>query len=496
MKRLLRSLSNYSVNHYDTIVVGNGIAGCVTSLELSNNNTKVALIGDDINKTCSYWAQGGIIYKSKEDDKNLLISDILNAGKNANDIKAVKQLVQYGSEVVDKICLEKCEVDFQRNEDGELDLTQEASHSERRIIYKGDHTGKNIMTAIWKQIRHSDNIAFYTGKVYNILKNKNNECVGVSIFDGYCTRHFIANNVVLATGGLGGIYNYSTNPQSVAGEGFALAKLAGATLEHMDRIQFHPTSLYTKDNKIFDKAPLLTEALRGEGAILLNDKGERYMDKFRLKELEPRDIVATETFKQISEQSKTSGLKHVWLDISHKDANWLIRRFPTVYSNCMLLGIDITKDKIPTVPCHHYIMGGIKVDLDGSTNVKNLYAIGEVSSTGLHGMNRLASTSLLEGLVWGVKCASNTLNKNVVYDTLPVNVTNIFPEYEEYDVIVNKIKSLMWDNAGITRNKSDLIKTKHELEKILYTTSFTNTFLKLRCVTALEVVEACLQNML
>lgn len=473
----------------DVVVLGGGVAGMAIALKCAAFGQNVLIVGPGLESTCSMKAQGGIIYKSEDlDEKESLTSDIMSAGKWSNRLEAVSQLVNTGPDVVEEILVNLCHAEFSTDEDGRLLLTQEAAHSKRRIIYNGDHTGKNITEAMWNVISENPKIMYISGKAYNILIDFDGNCCGVSVISCNMIYHIYASNVVVCTGGIGGLYKYSTNPPEVAGEGFALCKRAGAKLVQMSNIQFHPTSLYLPSNmKLY--VPLLTEALRGEGGYLLDERDDRYMLRYPKRELEARDIVATENFVQCNKSS----IGHVWLDVRHlHDGNkeWIKQRFPSIYQNCLDVGIDITSEKVPTVPCQHFIMGGVEVDLNGLTSVPNLYAVGEVSCTGLHGSNRLASTSLLEALVWAVKCSQHIIGKaQSEINTKSINKVQISINNNNSSV-TEQIRDIMWNCVGICRNKELLEQGKLQLEIIKQTVD--DTFILLRCETAIEIINDAL----
>ncbi|TYZ65819.1 hypothetical protein PybrP1_003216 [[Pythium] brassicae (nom. inval.)] len=390
------------------LVIGCGVAGNATALRLANRGVKVTMISaaEDPHDCATYYAQGGIIYKSEDDSPALLASDVHRAGAGVCDDAAVQKLAAEGPARVEELLLDVANVPFARAADGTLQLTLEASHNRARILYKADHTGRAIATSMVAAVRAHANIELVTGRsAIELVTNARGKCVGaltVAAADG-ALAHYRAPFTLLATGGVGDVYANTSNPAGARGEGLALAARAGAALRNLQYVQFHPTTLCVPHERRF----LLTEALRGEGAILRDGAGRAFAKDYHPDgELAPRDVVARTI---LAEMDKQGGAPCMFLDISHADAAWTRARFPTIYAHCLARGIDLTTQPVPVVPAAHYHCGGVAVDLHGATSVPGLYAAGEVSCTGVHGANRLASTSLLEGLVWGCSAADHFL---------------------------------------------------------------------------------------
>jgi len=508
----------------DVLIIGCGVAGCSAALELAKGGLNVLLVTktDQPEESNTYHAQGGIIYRGKDDNADKLVSDILEAGAGICWPYAAKILAEEGPELVRSILLDEIKVPFSRDRYGELDFTEEAAHSVKRIIHSNDFTGKAIETAFIKHILSIPNIELLTSHVaIDIITPEHHStdpldiyrpscCLGAYLFNAKDNveekkvKKVLAPVTVLATGGLGQIYLHTTNSESATGDGFAMAYRAGAKLINMEFIQFHPTTLFHKDAKRF----LISESLRGEGAVLKTPEGEPFMEKYHpLGSLAPRDVVA----RAIHEEMVEHGYRYVLLDIaSYMDAEAIKRRFPLIYETCLKYGIDITKEPIPVVPAVHFSCGGIKVDEWGRTNIDRLFAIGEVSCTGLHGANRLASTSLLEGLVWGARAAKWILDNWDSYKKMP---NPPIPEWidtgvEEPDPALIKqdwitLKHIMWNYVGLVRTKrrleraiTDLRHLWREVEEFYRYAKLTRSLIELRhgIQTALIVARAARRN--
>lgn len=400
---------------HDVIIAGTGIAGLTAAITLREAGLDVLVITkeDRIEEANTSYAQGGIIADRPGSDWELLEKDILEAGCNINDRGAVRRFAKEASPLVYELLAGRVGTRFSRNAEGQYDYTEEAAHSTRRILHFEDHTGDTIessLIAYAKKIGVEIRTAFTA--VDLIVNNfhstdmqeryRKREVLGV-----YALRNgtgdvltLLADAVILATGGIGNIFQFTTNPPSATGDGISMAHRAGADIINAEFMQFHPTALFHKDIKRF----LISESLRGEGAKLVDRNGRPFMAKYdRREELAPRDVVTRAIYEEMSAQ----GCEYLYLDLAgHYRGEQPIReRFSRIYETCKSGGIDITSDPIPVVPAAHYFCGGIKVDGDGRSSIDRLYAIGEVSCTGLHGANRLASTSLLEGLLWGRRAA-------------------------------------------------------------------------------------------
>ena len=410
--------------HYPVVVIGTGIGGLTTAFCLAAAGVKVLLITKAADpKDCNtFWAQGGIIYQGEGDTPAKLIEDILRAGAGLSSEQAVLFLAMEGPRVVKELLLDAVNVPFSISEEGELDLTQEGAHSIPRIIHAGDATGRAIETSLLNRIRAEPNITLATEvTAIDLLTTQHhptdiqvryrltNECVGVYLLDNRTNNVYtvFSDFTVLATGGVGQIYLHTTNTKNAIGDGVVMAKRAGARVMNAEYVQFHPTALADKKANHY----LISEALRGEGARLRNHRGEYFMEKYapEMKDLAPRDVVA----RAILEEMTTNKEEFVYLDLAnfYKGPQPIRDRFPNIGAACAKIGVDIEKDPIPVVPAAHYFCGGILCNTRGETTLSRLYAVGETSCTGVHGGNRLASTSLLEGLTWGYFAAASIREK-------------------------------------------------------------------------------------
>jgi L-aspartate oxidase len=412
-------------------VIGTGIAGLTTAFCLASAGVKVLLVTKAADpKDCNtFWAQGGIIYEGENDTPAKLIEDVLRAGAGLSSEEAVRFLAVEGPRVVRELLLKEVPVPFSKSEEGELDLTQEGAHSIPRIIHAGDATGKAIETSLLNRVQSEPNITLATElTAIDLLTTQHhptdiqvryrlsNECVGVYLLDNKTNNVYtiFADFTVLATGGIGQIYLHTTNTRNAIGDGVVMAKRAGARVMNAEYVQFHPTALADKKANHY----LISEALRGEGARLRNHKGEYFMEKYSpLKDLAPRDVVA----RAIVEEMTINKEEHVYLDLAnfYTGHEPIAERFPNIRKACADIGVDIEKDPIPVVPAAHYFCGGVLCDNAGETTLSRLYAVGETSCTGVHGGNRLASTSLLEGLTWGY-FAAGSIREKLEAATTPV----------------------------------------------------------------------------
>jgi len=501
----------------DLLILGSGIAGSSAALKAAESGASVLIATPtgDPQESNTHYAQGGIIYRGESDSEASFSSDFQKAGGNLCNPAALKQLWELGPKMVKEILIERLAVPFTKDASGKLHLTQEAAHSLPRILHVADYTGKSVEEKFVKALASQPKIKFLTkATAIDLLtlshhsKNRLDmyqpqTCFGAYLYlqDSKEVAAVLAHETILATGGLGGLYLHTTNPPGSRGDGFAMAYRAGARLMHMEYVQFHPTALYLERGDRF----LISEAVRGEGGQLLNSEGEPFMKRYhKLGDLAPRDAVA----KGIQAEMLRTKSACVYLDISHKDAAWIKNRFPVIYEHCLSVGIDITKRPIPVVPAAHYECGGVAVDLEGRTTINRLWAAGEVSCTGAHGANRLASSSLLEGLVWGTR-AGDAAVRHTSENPLK------FPEIESWkyetgtadpDLIQQDwmtIRQTMWNYLGLLRNpkrmeraRNILTELQDEIEQFYLRTELSDDLIGLRhgIQTALLVLHAARLN--
>ncbi|HLE12034.1 MAG: hypothetical protein A2504_06005 [Bdellovibrionales bacterium RIFOXYD12_FULL_39_22] len=460
--------------NFDVLIIGCGIAGMSAAIKLAEAQLKIGIITREENPqvTNTFYAQGGIIFSKGE--PAALIADIMKASSMTSSRVASEVLAIRSAGILQEVLLDKVQVNFSHDEQNQLKKTKEAAHSIPRIIYKGDYTGKEIQVSMLNYIsdkKRFPNITIFSAHTaidlltpshhgINIEQRyEADQVVGAYVLDQHHReiKKIIAKTTILASGGIGALYSHHSNAEGCRGDGHAMAKRAGAILANMEFIQFHPTTFYDQSSH---RRFLISEAVRGEGGILRNSNGEEFMAKYHPdKELAPRDVVA----RAILEEIITTGHSCVYLDISHHEEAWIIERFPTIYKHCLEHEIDITKTAIPVVPAAHYTCGGIKVDLQGRTNLANLYAVGEVSCTGLHGANRLASTALLEGLTWGNIAAEDILEKIGqlgFYSREKIKDWKITEEQESDLALIQQdwmtVKNTMWNYVGLVRTTDRL----------------------------------------
>lgn len=450
----------------DFIVIGSGIAGLRAALELAQRGARVTVLTKDrTEESNTGYAQGGVAVVLAEDDNPLLHEeDTLNAGAGLCDVRAVRTLVQNGPELIEELMAWGTEFD---RDGGRLVFTQEAAHSRRRILHAhGDATGYEIVRALIAHSRQEKNIIFLPHSATEKLLVADGRCCGVRYQDPLvkAARDLRARAVILATGGGGQLYQHTTNPAVATGDGWAMSYFAGAEMADMEFIQFHPTALNLPDAPRF----LLSEAMRGEGGILRNEDGERFMPRYHASaELAPRDIVSRSI---VSEMQRTGG-RTVFLDMTALEAKFLINRFPKIYQTCLQYGLDITRQPAPVSPAAHYCMGGVRTDLEARTTVPGLYAAGEVTCTGVHGANRLASNSLLEGLVFGARAGRAAADDWFKSDA-PTVAGAVSEEREIREskgaalAISKRVKRLMWDKVGIARDAEGLRRALREFEQM------------------------------
>ncbi len=455
-------LTEMEHEYTDVLVIGSGVGGLFLSLKLSDDLKVVILNKGDITSSNTYYAQGGIAaVMSPEDSRDLHFNDTLIAGAGLCLPDAVRVLVDEGPERV--IELINYGVRFDRGADGEIALTREGAHSFNRILHaQGDATGKELMESLFPVALARENIDYRKGSYVVDLLISRGRCVGaITLKDGE-PKVIMAAATVLATGGAGQLYSDTTNPDVATGDGVAMAYRAGAKLMDMEFIQFHPTVFAPTPKVRF----LISEAVRGEGAILRNAQGRRFMpDYHELAELAPRDVVARAILMELE---KTSS-RRAFLDLTHMPADKIKKRFPTIYETCKGYGVDMARDLVPVIPAAHYIMGGVKTDLNACTSIPGLYACGEVACTGVHGANRLASNSLLEALVFGARAAEDIarryphLKATCLLDDIegPPSRTTSFIGFGD---IEQEIKELMTSSVGIIRTGKGLEQARQRLE--------------------------------
>ncbi len=472
----------------DTLVIGSGIAGAAAALVLSEDTQRQVTVltraAAPLESNSSH-AQGGIVALGPEDSPEQLIEDILRAGDGLSYPPAVRLLAEQGPALVRSLLLEQAQVPFDRTQDGQLAYGLEAAHSQRRILHVGDATGRAIMVHLLNLLRQRPNVTLLTQHTaVDLITHPHHardplavyrppRCHGAYALDQRSgrVRRIVAAHTVLATGGLGQIYLHTTNPPGARGDGLAMAYRAGARVVNAEYIQFHPTALALPGVTKF----LISEAVRGEGGVLLTPDGEPFMQRYapQWRDLAPRDVVARAIYWEMIQH----GYPYVLLDIASKrSATFIQERFPHIYTTCKAHGFDISREPIPVVPAAHYFCGGVLVDLDGRTTIEGLYAVGEVACTGVHGANRLASTSLLEGLTWGVRAAQHIRRQGnmaplteeaappwddsgLIYDTDPTLVQG--------DMQI--VRNLMWHHVGLVRSEYRLHRAVRDLTALSMT---------------------------
>ncbi len=492
----------------DILIIGTGIAGLFAALKCASYAQVTIVTKKQKSDSNTNYAQGGIAsVMDPNDSYDKHIQDTIIAGANLGNIKMIEILVKEGPDRIKELI--QLGTRF-TTKDGKLDLAREGGHSMHRIVHANDLTGAEVERALLKKVQEHPNIELYENHftidliTEHHIKHKRNapienrNCWGAYVLDTNKNQviTFFSKVTILATGGAGQVYQHTTNPRIATGDGFAMAYRAGAKIGNMEFIQFHPTAFYSPiKESIFSNAFLISEAVRGFGAKLVNSKGEQFMHKYdERKELAPRDIVA----RSIDNELKKSGDNCVFLDITHKNKDQIIEHFPNIYKHCLEKGIDITTDLIPVVPAAHYTCGGVVVDENSKTSLENLYACGEVSMTGVHGANRLASNSLLEALVFSHRAAMNIRdtikNKFVCKDDVPAWDESETITAEEKVLVfhsINEVKQVMWDYVGIVRSNLRLERAFtriHNLyvenEELYKKTKIFEELLELRNLTA------------
>ena len=506
----------------DVLIIGSGIAGGTAALGLADAGKRVTLITrtDSPYESNTHYAQGGIIYRGHDDSPDLLVKDIMNAGDGYNNEEHVKIVAKEGPRLVKEILIDYLDVPFDKDIEGNLSVIREGAHSSERILHSADTTGRTIEKALIQKIKKHKKIKLLTkhsavdlitpSHHSTNVQNKYNpqSCVGAYILDqnSHEIHRYIAKYTILATGGLGRIFLQTSNPEGSRGDGLAMAFRAGARVMNCEFVQFHPTTFYSEFAPNF----LISEAVRGAGARLVDENGIPFMEKYapEWKDLAPRDEVARSIHLEMLEKGKPN----VFLDLkSYISEDKIKSHFPEIYSQVKKYDVDITKDLVPIVPAAHYFCGGVWVDKYGETNIKNLYAVGEVSCTGVHGANRIGSSSLLEGLTWGNRAAINIKDKINEQSSFPEK--NIptwefasdgdLPDIALIKQDISAIQHLMWNYVGLIRTTkrlerafSELHNLEIEIERFYRSACVTDSLIGLRNAVrcAIIVTSAALSN--
>jgi L-aspartate oxidase len=501
-----------SQKNFDFLVIGSGMAGLTFALKTARFGSVAIITKKQRAESNTNYAQGGIAAVMADDDSfDLHVNDTLNAGAGLCKEDVVRTIVSEGPALVRELI--ELGVRFTAGEtpDQQFDLGREGGHTKRRILHAGDITGREIERALLHAVASEPNITVFEDVLAvdlitsrKLKRDGPNRCFGSYALNEKTkeVEVFAAANTLLATGGCGKVYLYTSNPDIASGDGVAMAYRAGATIANMEFIQFHPTCLYHPRAKSF----LISEAVRGEGALLRGADGERFMDRYDQRaELAPRDIVA----RAIDAEMKKTGADCVWLDISHRDADYIKERFPNIYTRCLEFGFDMTREPLPVVPAAHYQCGGVVTNVDGETEIAGLFAAGEVGCTGLHGANRLASNSLLEALVVAHRAAGKVLTQSAPKPPpteLPGWESGNAANLDELVVITHnwdEIRRCMWDYVGIVRTDKRLLRARariqnlqSEINQFYWDYKLTEEFVELRnlALVAKVIIECALQR--
>lgn len=448
-------------NIYDVIIIGSGVAGLFTAINIMKNKKVLLISKTKLGKGSSELAQGGIVSCI---NKKVHYQDTLYAGCYYNNKRAIKTLQNESDKCIEKLI--NIGVNFEKDENGNYLYTKEGGHRQNTILYHKDETGKEIIRGLVKKVLESSNITILEDTIALDILNKKH-IKGVYTLNNKLDI-FYGKNIVIATGGIGQVYKSTTNPLEITGDGIAMAKRVGIKISNMEFIQFHPTAMYDKG---YSRRFLISEAARGEGGVLINSKFNRFMDKYhKMKELAPRDIVSRAIYKECLNENKD----YVYIDLTKLSDEFLKSRFKGIYSNCLKKGVNISKDYIKVYPSQHYLIGGIKTNLKGETSIKNIYACGECAFTGVHGANRLASNSLLEAIVFGRIVAKNINKKQTSKELIEedFDIKNYKEKFDcknlNYVSIKESIKDIMEENVFVVRTLKRLYKAYSDIQTIKY----------------------------
>lgn len=464
---------------YDVVIVGAGVAGLYAALKIPKEKKVLIINKRETFKCNSFYAQGGVALAVDEADVPVHIQDTLDAGAGLCCENAVDVLSKNSRLVIDDLVNRGFK--FDSDKDGNLLYTKEAAHSRERILHAGgDATGRYMHLFLLEQNPHA---MLADARVVDLLI-KDGECYGVTVLENREMRNIYAKNVIIASGGVGSLYEYHTNAPTISADMQGLCVLKGIELERMEMLQFHPT-VYVDSNNA--QKMLLTEALRGEGATIEDESGKRFLfDYDERGELASRDIVS----KAIYEHTKKTGMQ-TYLSLKNFDHVYFTKRFPNIYKSLQALGFDVPRQRVPISPAFHYAIGGIKTDLNGRVpSVKSLYAVGEVASTKVHGANRLASNSLLEGLVFAKKAVEDILNNEVEKNFVPFSIKDEVMSLKEDKAKKNLLRKIMWENVSIVRTKTGLNRALEQINALLKEN--IGKLLQFRLLTAREIVKSAL----
>ncbi len=471
----------------NVLVIGSGIAGCTAALMLADEGIETTLVtsGKTLDTGNTALAQGGIVYQALENDPGQLEADIMAGGRQYGFLRAIRYLSRKGPQAVKEILVDKLDIPFVRGDNCEFDLRLEGGHAARRILYCGDYTGRAIMDGLMEAVKKQPNIRImYDHTAVDLITSHHhstsldfkyqilNQCVGAYVLNNETkdVSALLADFTVLATGGVGQVFLHSTNAPCAIGSALSMAYRAGARTLNSEFVQFHPTALYHRASRRF----LITEALRGEGARLINSDEKPFMHRYDERgDLAPRDVVS----RAIMDELLHTGEDCVYLDVAHFVEQDIITKFPTIFEKCLQIGIDIRRDPIPVVPAAHYFCGGVLTDTRARTTLERLYCAGECSCTGVHGANRLASTSLLEGVLWGATAARDVGKRlsakngarNKLFDSIP-DWERPGDDHNEDPALIAQdwttLRNTMWNYVGIVRTGARLQRAVDDLRNL------------------------------